>query len=84
MLDKTLQKIELIFQSSPELTESKKQELMHLLTELKQELSGLSQAEQDKVLGAVKINKIEEFELSHPRLYELAKDLVLGLNGLGV
>jgi hypothetical protein len=92
MLENTLHKIEDLLKSSSQLTESKRQELLNLVAELKAELVGLSQIEREKALQMVQQpqhakgleRSIEEFELSHPRLYEIIKDLSVSLNGLGV
>ncbi|MDF2530409.1 MAG: hypothetical protein K0Q57_1289 [Gammaproteobacteria bacterium] len=93
MLESTLQKIEDLLTSSPQLDSAKKQQLLDLVSELKRELSNLSQADRDKVLSAVSQShaktagferSIEQFELSHPKLYQIMKDLSFSLNGLGV
>ena len=93
MLENTLHKIEELLKSSLQLTEDKRQELLNLIEELKQELAGLNQAEREKALEAVRDShakaegfekKVEEFELSHPRLYELLSNLIINLRGLGV
>jgi ribonuclease HII len=93
MLENTLHKIEDLLRSSPQLSESKRQELLSLINELKQELAGLNQLEREKALEVVSASHakaegfekaVEEFELSHPRLYEIIKDLVISLRGLGV